>query len=167
MLKVLSYDDLPISEESAFAHLRVGDSPADRNLIIDKLEDALAIAEDYTNRLLRRQTVEILGVTNSKGWLKVPQGSEIISVEGADDWKYNQYYEFVHIDKPGVELKITAKAGYDRDNFPKAIRAAVLLILGKLYEFDSDEVPGRSIGEISMSAKSILEQWRITPYSNA
>lgn len=162
-----SYGEMPISEDVAFAHLRVGNTPQDAELIRTKLEEAIAIAEDYTNRYLREQTIQVMGVTNSKGWLRMPTGSDVLSVDGSPVWEYNKYYDFVHIEKPNVELTLTAKVGFSREQFPHAIRAAVLLILGKLYEFDSDEVVGRTVGQITMSAKSILEQWRIPPYTNA
>lgn len=167
MVTTILYGELPISEQSAFAHLRVGDNPADRVLILDKLEEAIAIAEDYTNRHLRQQTILVTGVTDHRGWLMMPFESTVQSVEGYEKWEYNDFYHFVNVGAPRTEIAVTALVGYGVDNFPRAIRSAVMLILGTLYEFDSDEVKGRTVAKMQMSAFSILERWRVTPYKNA
>ena len=98
-----------ISLSLAKAHLRVGDSTHDDELIKAKLLMAIGVAEDITNRDIRAYTPETL---------------------------------------------------------PPAIQAAVLLILGTLYDNESDQIVGRSVSELSLTAEKLLLAWRVTPYSN-
>lgn len=49
---------------------------------------------------------------------------------------------------------------------PAAIRAGVLMILGTLFDNDSDTLVGRSVAQIPLTAEKILLPWRIHPYSN-
>ena len=102
--------ELPITLELAKAHLRVGDSTHDDELIAQKLEMAFGVAEDITNRNIRTD--------------------------------------------------------YTSETLPPAIKAAVLLILGTLYDNESDQIVGRSVSELSLTAEKLLLPWRITPYSN-
>lgn len=102
--------ELPISLELAKAHLRIGSTIHEDELIAAKLEMAFGIAEDMTNRNIRTD--------------------------------------------------------YTCDNIPPAIKAAVLLLLGTLYDNESDNIVGRSVSELSITAEKLLTPWRITPYSN-
>lgn len=102
--------ELPISLELAKAHLRVGDSSHDDELIAAKLEMAFGVAEDMTNRDIRKE--------------------------------------------------------YTCETLPPAIKAAILLILGTLYDNESDNVVGRSVSELSLTAEKLLLPWRITPYGS-
>lgn len=61
---------------------------------------------------------------------------------------------------------VTAVVGYDRDNIPPAIKAAILLILGTLYDNESDNLVGRSVSELSLTAEKLLLPWRVTPYGD-
>ncbi len=101
--------ELPISLELAKAHLRVGDSSHDDELIVAKLEMAFGVASDLTNRDLIND--------------------------------------------------------FTAESLPPAIKAAVLLILGTLYDNESDNIVGRSVSELSITAEKLLLPWRITPYS--
>jgi len=93
----------------AKAHLRVGDSNHDDELIKEKLLMAIGVAEDLTNRDFRTD--------------------------------------------------------YNSETLPPAIKAAVLLILGTLYDNESDQIVGRSVSELSLTAEKLLLPWRLTPYS--
>lgn len=99
---------LPVSLELAKAHLRVGDSSHDDELIAQKLDMAFGVAEDMTNRNIR--------------------------------------------------------AEYTSKTIPPAIKAAILLILGTLYDNESDQIVGRSVSELSLTAEKLLQPWRVTPY---
>ncbi len=102
--------ELPISLELAKAHLRIGSTIYEDELIAQKLEMAIGIAEDMTNRNIRTD--------------------------------------------------------YTCETLPPAIKAAVLLLLGTLYDNESDNIVGRSVSELSITAERLLAPWRITPYSN-
>ena len=69
----------------------------------------------------------------------------------------------------GVAEDITnrnIRVDYTSETLPPAIKAAVLLILGTLYDNESDQIVGRSVSELSLTAEKLLLPWRITPYSN-
>ena len=55
---------------------------------------------------------------------------------------------------------------FTADTLPPAVKAAVLLLLGTLYDNESDMVVGRSVSELSITAEKLLLPWRITPYGN-
>ncbi|MFR9500653.1 MAG: head-tail connector protein [Rikenellaceae bacterium] len=97
-----------ISLEVAKSHLRVGDSSHDDELIKLKIDMAVSIASDQTNR--------------------------------------------------NLELEFSEKT------LPGAIKAAILLILGTLYDNETDQLIGRSVSELPMSAKTILAAHRKLPY---
>jgi hypothetical protein len=64
----------------------------------------------------------------------------------------------------GQTLRIKAFEGYNEDTIPVAIKAAILLILGTLYDNESDQIVGRSVSELSLTAEKLLAPWRVTPY---
>lgn len=55
---------------------------------------------------------------------------------------------------------------FSADTLPPAVCAAILLILGTLYDNESDNVVGRSVSELSLTAEKLLLPWRITPYGS-
>ena len=64
----------------------------------------------------------------------------------------------------GRKLHVKATEGYDAETIPPAIKAAILLILGTLYDNESDNIVGRSVSELSLTAEKLLAPWRVTPY---
>ncbi|MFI3299249.1 MAG: head-tail connector protein [Rikenellaceae bacterium] len=98
-----------ISLTLAKAHLRIGDASHDDELILEKLEMAIGVADDATNRNLKDE--------------------------------------------------------FTAETLPPAIKAAILLILGTLYDNHTDQIIGRSVSELSLTAEKLLLPWRITPYS--
>ena len=54
---------------------------------------------------------------------------------------------------------------YTAETLPPAIKAAILLILCTLYDNHTDQLVGRSVSELSLTAEKLLQPWRITPYS--
>ena len=63
--------DLPITLTIAKEHLRVGDSTYDDALIAEKLEMAVAVAEDLTGRMIRDWSV-VVEVLFNTGRVFVP-----------------------------------------------------------------------------------------------
>ncbi|WP_418991120.1 head-tail connector protein [Alistipes sp.] len=66
----------------------------------------------------------------------------------------------------GQRISVTAIVGYNKDNIPPAIKAAILLILGTLYDNESDNLVGRTVSELSLTAEKLLFPWRVTPYGD-
>lgn len=54
---------------------------------------------------------------------------------------------------------------FSAESLPAAIRAAVLLILGTLFDNESDTLIGRTVSQLPMTAEKLLQPWRIHPYS--
>lgn len=55
--------------------------------------------------------------------------------------------------------------GYSEENLPASIRAAILLILGTLFDNEADVVVGRSVAQLPLTAEKLLQSWRVHPYS--
>lgn len=66
----------------------------------------------------------------------------------------------------GEWVSIVAIVGYNKDTIPPAIKAAILLTLGTLYDNESDNLIGRSVSELSLTAEKLLLPWRVTPYGD-
>ena len=65
-----------------------------------------------------------------------------------------------------MQISATLLVGYDEERLPPAIRAAALLILGTLYDNESDALVGRSVSELPLTAEKLLLPWRVTPYGD-
>lgn len=55
---------------------------------------------------------------------------------------------------------------YTEETIPPAIKSAVLLILGTLFDNESDALVGRSVSQLPLTAEKLLLPWRVHPYSN-
>ena len=56
--------------------------------------------------------------------------------------------------------------GYSEESLPASIRAAILLILGTLFDNEADVVVGRSVAQLPLTSEKLLQPWRVHPYSN-
>ena len=157
-MTVIEMREPPIALDLAKQHLRVGSATHDDTLIAAKLDMAVAVAEDMTGRTMPVPTtcIERLSVSRTI----IPE-SDYTLLE--DD------YDPMLVAEPqygGQTATVTAVVGYDRDNIPPAIKAAILLILGTLYDNESDNLVGRSVSELSLTAEKLLLPWRVTPYGD-
>ncbi len=55
---------------------------------------------------------------------------------------------------------------FTSETLPPAIKAALLLILGTLFDNEADTVIGRSVAQIPLTAEKLLMPWRIHPYGD-
>jgi hypothetical protein len=69
-------------------------------------------------------------------------------------------------DYKGQTMTVKLVVGYTTTNIPPAIKAAILLILGTLYDNESDQIVGRSVSELSLTVEKLLQPWRVIPYGN-
>lgn len=168
--------DLPITLTVAKDHLRVGDSTHDDALIAEKLEMAVAVAEDMTGRMIRDRSV-VFDVLFNTGRDFVPMPVHTCGVSEvslcdipiAPDKYSLACADFecrltVAPEYAGKKLRITARLGYDATTIPPAIKAGILMILGTLYDNESDNIVGRSVSELSLTAEKLLNPWRVNPY---
>ena len=56
---------------------------------------------------------------------------------------------------------------FDAQSLPPAIKSAILLILGTLFDNESETLIGRSATQIPLTAEKLLQPWRIHPYSSS
>lgn len=178
-MRVLENGELPIPLDLARQHLRVGSATHDDTLIAAKLDMAVAVAEDLTGRFIRQRSVEVeatLPVVEHPT-LRLPVPTTVVerltvSCEPLSDdlWQLHadDYTACLTFDAfcGGMQISATLLIGYDEESLPPAIRAAVLLILGTLYDNESDALVGRSVSELPLTAEKLLLPWRVTPYDD-
>lgn len=177
-MKTLEIRESPITLELAKQHLRVGSATQDDQIIAAKLDMAVAVAEDVTGRIIREKKVafSVLMPTDAPiVRLIVPTTCiERLSVSRffipeADYTLLEDDYSPMLVTEPqyaGQRISVTAIVGYNKDNIPPAIKAAILLILGTLYDNESDNLVGRTVSELSLTAEKLLLPWRVTPYGD-
>lgn len=178
-MRTVETRELPLTLELAKAHLRVSDSTHDDELITAKLEMAVAVAEDMTGRIIREKVVvfDVLAPADDTILLRMPiHTTEVMELSVAQQLiaedKYtllnSDYEDILFVDAEYIGKRITVKAvvGYSKETIPPAIKAAILLILGTLYDNESDNIVGRSVSELSLTAEKLLFPWRITPYGD-
>jgi hypothetical protein len=141
------------------------------------MEMAVAAAEDMTGRQIRGRTVgfHVLIPPDDTPLLSLPAHTASVaelSVSGTKIAKErytlftDDYDPRLHIDREfaGQQAYLKLVVGYTETSIPPAIKAAILLILGTLYDNESDNIIGRSVSEISLTAEKLLLPWRVTPY---
>lgn len=158
---------LPISLSQAKRHLRVGDLTADDELISEDLAMAFSIAETWTNRNIIPQTITgTFSVIDGKVYLSDIAGVTAVADSSGNPVVYststdNALLTTITLPDGYDQVIVTYNVGYDSSSLPGAIHAAVLLILGNLYENEADVIVGRSVSQIPMSAKSLLMPYRL------
>jgi hypothetical protein len=176
-MKTLGIRELPLTLDLARQHLRLGDTTHDDALVVSNLEMAVAAAEDMTGRYIRGRTVEFHVLCPADDTLLMPLPAHTasvteLSVSGVKIPKdkytllLSDYEPVLYIDREfeGRQVHLKIVVGYTKTNIPPAIKAAILLILGTLYDNESDNVVGRVVSELSLTAEKLLAPWRVTPY---
>lgn len=171
--KTISIFPLPISLESCRSHLRMGDDISQDDKIMIDLDGAVSIAEQYTNRDIRCKLIEIELHNCKENRLPVPTISveSIITSNGtalpSDSYKLkgNDYEALLIVNGHiGEALTVQIKVGYSADKLPGGIRSAILMLLGSLFDNESDVVVGRTVSELPISSKQLLELYKVSPY---
>ena len=81
------------------------------------------------------------------------------------DTLIEQYLEMAFaIAEDYTNRKLTQE--FSAESLPASIRAAILLILGTLFDNEADVVVGRAVAQLPLTAEKLLQPWRIHPYSN-
>ena len=178
-MRIIEILESPIALDLARQHLRVGSATHDDTLIAAKLDMAVAVAEDMTGRFIRQRRVEIAATLTVAEYpmLRLPVPTAAVerldvSQESVAESRWQLYADdytaSLSFDAScaGMQISATLLVGYDEESLPPAIRAAVLLILGTLYDNESDALVGRSVFELPLTAEKLLLPWRITPYGD-
>lgn len=166
-MKLSAEKTAPVSLLSCKRHLRLGDDASDEALVIEKLNEAVGIAEDVCNRhIFSCQFTDVITT-------KCANYKDITTLDSVKN-EQEQTIEFtlsdnsdgsktLLIDEDAQEetYYISGTVGFTEDSLNPSIKAGILMILGTLYENISDEERGRSIAQSSLSAMKILEANRL------
>lgn len=170
-----------VTLEEAKTHLRVTDTSED-TYIQGIIEAAQEMAEGHTGRTLIDSEwewtlqefteyiilpkVPVTSITAIK--YKDSNGVEA-TIPAEDYWlRESEPAVIIHKDAwpevgEGIDgIKITFKAGYaNPGKVPAAIKAAMYLIIGKLYDNRSDLMEGRFTSEMPKGSEHLLNRWKI------
>lgn len=83
-----------------------------------------------------------------------------IAIAVAEDYTNRPIKQIEKMSASGEMVKV----GYDKNSLPGGIKGGVLLILGMLYDNESDVVIGRITSQLPWSAKMMLKPHRVIPY---
>ena len=178
-----------VSQAEAKLHLRV--SQDDDNTYIDNLiMVAQQTIENYCNILLMRTTVIQRGdcwvdvsslyfspIKNSGNasitHIKYFDGDNVQQTWAASDYIVDVYSQPVRIGlAPGISLPGLANridaievkytiGGNSASSIPMALKQACLILVGQWYENRQEAVVGRSVGVIPMTARYLMEPYKI------
>lgn len=170
-------DDLLIQIELVKKHLRV--EHEDDDDLISLYAEAVAGWLDgpagWLGRALGQQTLRVDGPPQCGAVLALPYPpvTEVVAIsysgaDGADvivppsdyDVRANRV-RLVGGSWPGAELSVEFVAGYTPATLPRAIQAAMLLMIGDLYAFRQTSVVGTISAEVKMTAAA---EALLTPY---
>lgn len=180
-MEIVEMEEGPISLELAKLHLRLGDDESNDELVKLKLEMAVSIAEDLTYRAIQQKRMTISDVYyEANDCFRLPFPTcEIIQLSYFDKERIVVPLEgnFAHYHSScedilfllneglvGKTITVEFVCGYDSISIPPAMKAAILLILGTIYDNESNDVIGRITSQLSITAEKILQKYKLSPY---
>lgn len=170
-------------------HLKVVDDGDElRSAAEQCVRDAFDMAEAYTNRRIV-DTLATLTFHDIEALMELPTSpiKEVVEVRylGADNaWhsltvdsyivESNEQRATLELavlpalspNRKGSRFEVSVRCGYDEEGdhaLPGSIRRAVALLAGTNFSFQGDTVVG-SVTELPMSARNLLNSYRIYPY---
>lgn len=180
-MEIVEIKEMPISLELAKLHLRLGDDASNDELVKLKLEMAISIAEDITFRSIQQKKMIIRqAYSDSDDIVRLPfpvseitetlyfdKGRIVIPLEDNFAHYHSECEDILFLlnDKlVGKTIIIEFLCGYSSETIPPAIKAAILLILGTIYDNESNDVIGRITSQLSITAEKILQKYKLSPY---
>lgn len=179
--------DEPVSLAEAKKHCRI-DAPADDGLLTGYILGARQWAETYLRRALCTQTLELtldcwpdtivlprpphqsvtsISYVDGAGATQVLASSEYQVDLSSDSLAarirpaYGKTWPTIRLDTfNAITVRYVAGYGGNPSNCPDAIRSAVLLLLGHLYEHREDVVIGTISSELPRGAKALMDPYR-------
>lgn len=161
-------------------HLRLGDDDTELALVGQYLAAATAAVEGYLSRALITRTVEY----DFDAWpchgFRLPPFQSVASITYVDATGADQLLDPSAYRAAGGRGVIAAVSGWpearhqagavrvqlvigygdDWNAVPDAIRAAILMMTGQLYEFREPVVAGVSVSEVPLTIKWLLDPYR-------
>lgn len=179
--------DEPVSLAEAKKHCRI-DTPEDDGLLTGYILGARQWAETYLRRALCTQTLELtldcwpdeivlprpphqsvtsINYVDGAGATQVLASSEYQVDLSSDSLAarirpaYGKTWPTIRFDTfNAITVRYIAGYGGNPSNCPDAIRSAILLLLGHLYEHREDVVIGTIATELPRGAKALLDPYR-------
>lgn len=182
----------PVSLAEAKLHLKIETADtADDTLVTYLIKAAREQAEEYTRRSFIETTWERRMDTFfddgqdgiillKKNPVKSITSIKYLDVDGVEQTIASTYYNLLTGDEPmGVEpaynyswpahredaqrVRVQFKAGYA--TVPSSIKAALLLIIGHLYENREDVVVGRQVNQLPSGSRYLLDPYRLFEFA--
>lgn len=173
----------PVSLAEAKLHLKIDSDTTDDNLISLLITAAREQAEMYTRRAFIAQTWElqedcfeggeillektpVQSVTSIKYYdtngVEQTLSTSVYGLNQADEpnevyLKYGMVWPVVRGEENDVKIRFVA--GYS--TVPASVKAAMLLIIGHLYENREDVVVGRQVNDLPKGSKYLLDPFRL------
>lgn len=150
--------------------------------------NAFDAAEDYTNRIIVSSMAEFTFDEVEDGIISLPtapiQQVKVLYLDDSGKWQemgardyellVNSHVAKIRLltDYGASRYKVVGLCGFsdysgEREAtyaLPGAIEQAVCLLAGTFFEFQADNLSGTITSELPMSAKALLNPWRIYPY---
>lgn len=181
----------PVSSTEAKLHLKIDSDTTDDTLIAALITAARETAENYTGRALINQIWELainefpdddfielppsplssitsliyqdadgVNTTASSSTLYEP---DLYSVPGRLCLRYGQAWPTARDIQNSITVTYVSGYGSAGSSVPGAIKAAILLIIGHLYE-NREAVDLNNLEELPMGAKFLLEPYRVIKF---
>jgi len=175
----------PILLADAKLHLKIDSDTTDDNLITSLIQAAREMAENYTGRAFINQTWEytlnlfpaseiplrplplssITSITykDTDGTTQTVASSvyETDTYKGEAALKYSQIWPTARDIQNSILITFVAGYGTAGASVPAAIRAAILLILGHLYEHRESVIVGVTASDMPQGAHYLLDPYRV------
>ena len=183
-LKVITAGDAVLTLSEVKLHLKI-DSSADDTLITNLISAATESCQEYTNRYFTTTVVE--QYSDTFAGVKQLYKSPVISITHIKYYDSNNSlqtwdaanYIVDNVSQPariGLEVEKSYPEIADRMNavvvkysvgygaatdVPQAIKSAILLTIGNLYENRQSVITGRTATELPLSSQYLLNQFKV------
>ena len=184
----------PLSSTEAKLHLKIDSDTTDDNLITMLIQAAREQVESYTGRALITQTWDLIvdefpkseddycfylyhcpvaSITSIKYYdtsgVEQTLSSSVYGLDTSVEpnrvyLKYGQSWPSVYDQPAVITVRFSAGYGASGSTVPAAIRSAMQLILGHLYEHREDVVVGRTATPLPQNSCDLLNPYRIKEF---
>jgi len=177
----------PVTKDEVKDYMRIRTDDQD-DLIDELIKDARHIAESFTRRVFMTHQIRVwLDAVPCEDYIELPRPplQSITSVKWYDDDDTETVFSSDNYIVSDERLKgritlvngaawptglrradglvVDYKAGYgdDADDVPERIKRGIIKIAGSLWTFREDRIVGTISGDVPVSAKAILRQYRV------
>lgn len=178
-VKVINPPAQVIDTATLRSHVRIADTSEDALLVI-YLQAAVAFAQHYTQRSFGEQTLELALDAFPSGAIELPQGPvsaittiKYIDTAGVEQTLSNTLYvldnyglqcwavQKADTEWPDTQASANAvKVRYTAGDLPDAVRSALLLLVGHLFENRENSAP-LSLQSLPVGAEALLNTVKI------